>query len=301
MVTDIRELKDRFPVPGIQFEVGNGGLIKVTIATPLSTGELYLHGAHVTAFQPTGCSPVLWMSRESHFDADKPIRGGVPVCFPWFGPHPCDSNLPSHGYARLKEWDLRGCGLLSDGGVCLELQTQIGDFVLSYRVEFGTKLKLQMSVQLADGTIELQKFEKALHTYLRVGSIHQVSIVGLESCGYVDKVGTVTTKEASQQAIRFTQETDRVYSDQTTACVVHDSAMDRKISVVKRGSASTVIWNPWIEKSRRMADFGDDEWTEMVCVETANVGENAILLAPNQTHTMMAEISCLDLGNLDAK
>jgi glucose-6-phosphate 1-epimerase len=155
-------------------------------------------------------------------------------------------------------------------------------------------------VQLAEGVVASRRFEQALHTYLRVGDIHQVSVDGLEACAYVDKVGEVTEKETGKP-IRFTEETDCVYKNTTSECVLHDSQLARQISVSKLGSASTVIWNPWIEKSRRMPDFGDDEWNEMVCIETANVGQDAIQLEPHQIHTMMAEISCLDLSILDAR
>jgi len=265
-------------------------MIRIAIETAVSSGELYLHGAHVSRFQPAGCEPVLWMSDSSYFESDKPIRGGVPICFPWFGPHPSDSKAPGHGWARIKEWDLVGCGVLDDGGVSLALKTKITDFELSFRVEFSRSLRMVLSVELAAGLLESRRFEEALHTYLRVGDIHQVSISGLESVGYQDKVGALVQRDAALAPIRFSGETDRVYSDTIANCVLNDPQLGRTITVRKAGSLSTVVWNPWIEKSARMPDFGDNEWTGMVCIETANVGNHFVELSPGQVHTMKTEI-----------
>ena len=290
MQMKIQELANRFSVPGVRFEVVHGGMIRIAIETAVSTGEFYLHGAHVSRFQPAGCESVLWMSDSSYFEPDKPIRGGVPICFPWFGPHPSDPKVPGHGWARLKEWDLIGCGILDDGGVSLDLRTKITDFELSFRVEFSKSLRMVLSVELSAGTLASRRFEEALHTYLRVGDIHQVSISGLESVGYLDKVGVLTQRDGSSEPIRFSQETDRVYNDTIASCVLNDPKLGRTITVRKGGSLSTVIWTPWIEKSKRMPDFGDNEWTGMVCIETANVADNSIELSPGQVHTMKTEI-----------
>lgn len=286
----IQELANRFSVPGLRFEMTQSGMIRVAIETDVSSGELYLHGAHVSRFQPAGCESVLWMSESSCFESDKPIRGGVPICFPWFGPHPSDSKVPGHGWARLKEWDLIGCGILDDGGVSLDLRTKITDFEVSFRVEFSKSLRMVLSVELSRGTLGSRRLEEALHTYLRVGDIHQVSISGLESSGYLDKVGALVQRDASRALIRFSGETDRVYSDTIANCVLNDPQLGRTITVRKAGSLSTVVWNPWIEKSARMPDFGDSEWTGMVCIETANVGNNFVELSPGQVHTMKTEI-----------
>lgn len=290
MSTSIQELTKQFPIPGVQFEEGVGGMTRIAVSTPISSGELYLHGAHVTRFQPAGHEPVLWMSKSSYFAEDKPIRGGVPICFPWFGPHPSDSTVPSHGLARLCEWDVTGCGVLCDGGVSLDLKSTIFDFELTFRVEFSDLLRMTFCVELSSNTIASRRFEEALHTYLLVGDIHQVSISGLEHSDYLDKVGILAKRDASRIPIRFSQETDRVYSDTTSTCTLSDKKLSRTIRVRKAGSMSTVVWNPWIEKSNRMPDFGNDEWGGMVCIETANVGPNSIELTPGQIHTMKTEI-----------
>jgi glucose-6-phosphate 1-epimerase len=288
--TRIQELSNRFPIPGVKIDKGNGGLTRVGVSTPVASGELYLHGAHVTQFQPSGHAPILWMSEASVFASDKPIRGGVPICFPWFGPKASQPTDPSHGWARLKEWDLVGCGLMSDGGVSLELRTVIEDFMLSFRVEFCQTLRMLLSVELSPGITATRSFEEALHTYLCVGDIHQVTIEGLENASFVDKVCGATPHQPAREAIRFSGETDRVYHDTSSTCVLRDSMLNRWIEVRKAGSLSTVIWNPWIEKSHRMPDFGDEEWPKMVCIETANVGGNSIELRPGQISAVKVEI-----------
>jgi glucose-6-phosphate 1-epimerase len=319
MGADLKELNDRLGLPGLLFSIGAGGFTRAVIDTPVAKGEVYLHGAHVTGFQPSGHMPVLWMSGSSYFAAGKPIRGGVPICFPWFGPNAKDTQLPAHGFARTSMWEIVGSGRMADGGVAVELATVIDGFSLRYRVEFGKALELSLSVEWDEGasppsdsaphppTPSPQKtgarggnnscvngasrsFEEALHTYLAVGDIRQVSIEGLETYSFLDKVGGVSKREATQEAIRFTEETDRVYLDTNAVCALRDPVLKRSITVHQRNSRSTIVWNPWIDKSARMPDFGDDEWPGMVCIETANVGDQAVEIQPGQQHTMLARV-----------
>ncbi len=291
MTTDPDALQQRFLIPGLTFETGRGGLIRAVIQTPVVMGELYLHGAHVTAWQPSGNEPVLWMSQASCFDSGKPIRGGVPICFPWFGAHPSDSAAPAHGKARITSWELLNAEQSSDGGVVLELETTVEPFRLKFRVEFGAALKMSLTVSLPAEHGALALFEEALHTYLTVGDIQQVWIEGLEKTAYLDKVGNVRDRPSAGEPIRFEGETDRVYQNTTSPCVLHDPILKRTVTVSKSGSESTVVWNPWIEKASRMPDFGNNEWLGMVCIETANAGARTIALEPGQSHTMTAVIA----------
>ncbi len=329
MDADLQELNHRLGIPGLHFTSGAGGFTRAVIDTPLASGEVYLHGAHVTKFQPCGYSPVLWMSESSYFEAGKPIRGGVPICFPWFGPNAKDPLAPAHGFARTTAWDVVASGRLADGGVAVELATVLDGLSLRYRAEFGRVLQLSLSVEWERASTRLspsppaplpedgergaisnrvaplatdsgeqgaifnvssRSFEEALHTYLAVGDIRQVTIEGLETSAYLDKVGGIVKRNASHDAIRFTQETDRVYLNTNTSCLLRDPVLKRVITVHQANSRSTIVWNPWIAKSARMADFGNDEWPGMVCIETANVGEQSIEMEPGELHTMVARI-----------
>lgn len=280
-------------VPGLFLDSGLNGLSRFQIRTATAQGQLFLHGAHLAAWQPAGHQPVLWLSGSSWFQPGRPIRGGVPICFPWFGPHPQDPALPAHGSARLQEWQLQQTQADDDGTLRLVLQTVVGNFQLRYEICPGAELSLQLDCQLSPDATEPEKFEAALHTYLQVSDIRGVWITGLENSGYLNKVPQPEWCAASGQPIEFTAETDRVYQGTADTVVLHDPGLQRRIEISKQGSLSTVVWNPWIDKSRRMPDFGDDEWTGMVCIETACVGEHAVVLQPGQSHRMSALVRVL--------
>jgi glucose-6-phosphate 1-epimerase len=282
--------------PSVRLDAGNGGLPRLRISNTHGAAEVYLHGAHVTAWQPAGQSPVLWVSRDSAFAAGKPIRGGVPICFPWFAAHATDKNAPGHGYARLEDWplvDAREAG--GETELVFEL-TSAGrtwplwphPFTARYRVTLGPTLGLALEVQNTGA--EPITFEEALHTYFAVQYVREVSITGLEGADYLDKVDGMTRKNQGSDPIRFTAETDRIYLATQATCTIHDPGRHRRIVIDKTGSDTTVVWNPWIDKARAMPDFGDLEWPEMVCVETCNVNAHPVRLAPGAAHTLTASI-----------
>lgn len=287
----LNELNQRFPIPGLTFGQNRNGLIFATIHTPAGTGELFLQGAHVTSWCPVGHEPVLWLSQMSNFEKGKPIRGGVPICFPWFGPNAQDATLPAHGFARTQEWQFVDAQQKEGDTIELQLETTLDPFLLSFRVEFGAELKMILKTQLPQNAKSTQTFEDALHTYFSVRDVRTISILGLEPTSFIDKVDRAQLKSASNSPISINSETDRVYLDTLTDCILNDAQKKRAIRVSKLGSASTVVWNPWIEKSKRMADFGDDEWPGMVCIETANIGDSRIQLAPGESHSTTAVIS----------
>lgn len=295
MSTKSAELTTRFTNAGLQFDEQAGGLVRAVFSGATAAGELFLHGAHCAAWQPAGQRSVLWMSQLSYYEAGKPIRGGVPICFPWFGAHATDKAAPGHGLARLQEWELKSAQSLASGGLRLVCATELAPFQLEYAVEFDKQLKLSLTTRLGADHPTPQRFEDALHTYFSVSDIKSVSITGLENRHYIDKVGQVAERSASGGAIVFTEETDRIYPQSSESCVIHDPDWQRQVIISKSGSNSTIVWNPWIAKSARMPDFGNDEWTGMLCIETANVGSDAITLEPGQQHTTTALIAVSDL------
>lgn len=276
----------------VRVEAGTGGLPKLAIATPHGSAELYFHGAHLTAWHPANSAPVLWMSRESRFEAETPIRGGVPICFPWFGALPTDPNAPAHGYARLMEWSLVDAIEPTDGAaegtVTLRMELTTPAVRTHYRVTVGPTLKLDLDVHNV-GAAPFT-FEEALHSYFAVQDVRAITISGTEHIDFLDKVTGFSRRTQGDEPIRFTGETDRVYLNTQATCVIHDPGLRRTIAIHKKNSEATVIWNPWIDKAKAMKDFGDDEWPEMVCVETCNVNVHARTLAPGERHTMTAII-----------
>jgi glucose-6-phosphate 1-epimerase len=269
----------------VRLETGKGGLPRLIITAPHADAEIYLHGAHVTAFQPRGQKPVLFMTRQSWFEAGKPIRGGVPICFPWFGPG--KDGRPMHGFARLKEWDVTGVEQ-SAGAVELNFRLPDTEFEVDFRVSIGAALGMELRVR--NPSPQPMQFEEALHTYLAVSDVRQVGITGLAGTIYSDRVGTPHTESEGAAPIRITGETDRIYFNTQATCIVDDPGWQRGLVIDKTGSDSTVIWNPWIAKAKAMPDFGDDEWPAMLCIETCNVREHSVSLAPGQTHTMTATV-----------
>lgn len=292
-MTDVDSMNHRFAVPGVDFQVGRGGLQKISISTDICCAEIYLHGAHITRWRPSGQQDILWMSQSSWFESGRPIRGGVPVCFPWFGAHPSEPSQPAHGWARVSVWTVDFIGITADGGIQVVMSLIRDDYHLRYRMEFSGRLSMSLEVSLSRQSRHQKLIETALHTYLYVGDVHCVTIEGLEQSGYLDKIDSAARKSATGEAIRFTGETDRVYIDTDAPCVLHDQKLGRQIRIDKSGSRSTVIWNPWIEKSIRMPDFGETEWQNMVCIETANAGPDSVLLNPGDTMSMNATISLI--------
>jgi len=284
----------KFP-ESTRLETGQGGLKRLVIKTSQADAEIYLHGAHVTRFQPRGQKPVLFMSGKSWFEPGKPIRGGVPICFPWFGAG--KDGRPAHGFARLSEWDVTGAEQTSDGAVEINFQFLFdaathkdwdGDVEVNFRVRIGTALGMDLRVR--NTSSQSMQIEEALHTYLAVSDVRQVGIAGLAGTTYSDRVGTPHTEIEGAAPIRIIAETDRIYLNTQATCIVDDPGWQRRLVVEKTGSDTTVLWNPWIAKAKAMPDFGDDEWPAMLCIETCNVREHAVTLAPGQTHAMTATV-----------
>jgi len=280
---------------------GVGGAPRIQIRTPFSECKLESYGAHITHFQPLGKQPVLFMSQASRFEAGQPIRGGIPVIFPWFGQRAFDPQLPIHGFARLLPWSIETVHTNIDGSVRVEMQLPSSDatraqwpFEFIARLEVLVADDLQVTMEIRNYSASEMHFEQALHTYLAVEDIRKVSVTGLEDCHYLDKTEGFARKLQGEEPIIFGGETDRIYLNTFSPVVVRDPQRQRVITVDKEGSSSTVVWNPWINKARAMTDFGDEEWPAMLCVETANVAENVIALRPGETHSMTARYALGD-------
>lgn len=297
MTDSLDALKQQFDIPGkVAIKAGKANLTVIKIKTEHANATVYLHGGHVTHFQPVGRKPVLFISDKSDFLPDKPIRGGVPVCFPWFGQGRQNNSNPPHGFARLLPWTLASIDEESDGSIVVLLMLKSDqhtrklwpvDFELGHRITVGKQLT--MSLEMRNTSNDDLTFEEALHTYFVVGDIHRTTVHGLQGASYLDKVKTGKQVQ-EDELVTFTGETDRVYNT-TGTMVIDDPVFGRKIIITKAGSNNTVVWNPWIAKAKAMPDFGDQEWPGMVCVETANVKDDAIVLQPGGRHVMTTSLS----------
>jgi glucose-6-phosphate 1-epimerase len=282
----------------LSFRVGQGGLPLVRVETEMSTADVYLHGAHVTHFQRHEEQPILFLSRASWFEAGKPIRGGVPIILPWFGPR---EGQPAHGFVRSEPWQLVEASLAETEGARLRFRLPtlpaMADwprFVAKFEVFVGHTLDVELTVTNVDDTRPLP-LETCLHTYFAVGDIAQTEVRGLRGVKYLDNLEGLREKVETQDAIRFDGEVDRVYVNTTETTEIVDRAWNRIIEVAKSDSLSTVVWNPWIAKAQRMPDYGDDEYLRMVCVESGNVKANALQLQPGQSATLAVAIDSREL------
>jgi D-hexose-6-phosphate mutarotase len=237
---------------------------------------------------------LLFMSQCSRFEEGQPIRGGIPVIFPWFGPR---EGLAQHGFARLKSWELKEVAPVGEGGESLRFRlpdcpeaSTLAPFTADYLVTVTDSLTLALIItnRSPDETLT---FENCLHTYFEVGDAAAISITGLKGHAYLDRADHFAQKVETGDVIAIASETDRTFPDAAGTVEILDPVFGRRIRVKKEGSASTVVWNPWITKSLQMPDFGDDEYQRMVCVESGNVAAKEIKLAPGQTHTLTVTLT----------
>ena len=292
------ELQKRFGVSGIvKIEAGKGGLPRIAVNSGLAFAEVYLFGAHVTEFQPRGAAPVLFLSKHSAFDGKKPIRGGMPLVFPWFGPRTDMPDLPPHGFARTREWEIESCDARGDGSVRIVLTTSSDEgtmklwpheFMLRFIVVVSSVL--DMTLEVRNTGKQAMKFEEAMHSYLMVGDVKTVSVEGLGGKDFIDRTDGEKRKTMDAKVVQFAGEVDRLYYSSDARVLVRDPGMKRVIQLDKAMSNATVVWNPWTQKAAAMADLGADQWQSMVCVETANAREASVELGAGSIHRMSCRI-----------
>ena len=279
--------------PRITFLEGRGDMPMLEITTRWSTAEICLHGAHVTHFKPHGEPPLLFLSQCSRFEPYAPIRGGIPIIFPWFGKPAGQSS--QHGFARIRDWTLKEIQSPADGPVTVRLalppceELSNAEIIVEYLVLVDVALNAELIVR--NNSMRDFSFENCLHTYFSVGDIHTVSVAGLKGVEYLDQPAGFARRTETDDVIRFAAEVDRAYLNTTHAVDIHDPSLNRTIRVEKAGSNSTVVWNPWMAKAKALSDFGDDEYLLMVCVESGNVAENRLTLAPGQSASLKIKLS----------
>jgi tagaturonate reductase len=295
-VTPAPQVPEVLPT-GIKFVPGHGGLDAIEVSIASATALVYLHGAHVAEWTPTGQEPVLWMSEKGAFSPTAALRGGIPVCFPWFGPNLTDATAPNHGWARISPWFLTAAELVgADAVLTFELAGAHRDadgtaqpVSLLYTVTIGASLALELAVQ-NDGNAEVS-VEAAFHTYFAVGDARATQLLGLTDLPYLDRTLTPPGTASSALPVAIIGgEIDRVYP-MPRVITIDDTQNQRSIRIGQSDAAQAVVWNPGMAKAAAIGDYGDTEWTENVCVETANVRDQAMVLAPSASHRMGVTIT----------
>lgn len=282
--------------PGVHFEERFGGTVAVLEATG-STAIVALQGAQVLSWRRTGDrDDVLWLSPAAQLGTGKAVRGGIPVCWPWFGPHPSDAKKPAHGFVRASRWRVTGSAASgARATLVLAFDTDAIEVALwpsRARAEIEITAGETLTVSLSTDNLSSASFQltQALHTYLKVGDIVDVEVKGLEERAYIDQLAA-HKRVVQCGAIGFASEVDRIYQATADDVVVSDQSLLREIRVAKRGSLSTVVWNPWAEKAARLGDMGCAGYKQMLCIETANAGDDVVTLASRARHRLVTELS----------
>lgn len=296
-VSVLAELDHRFGIPGVaRVCEGNGGLPRVQVTGSSAQGEIYLHGAQVTSWKPAGNDEVLFVSAKSRWEEGQAIRGGIPICFPWFRAKTDDPHAPAHGFVRTKTWQLDSI-VEDDVGVAVIMFTESdeqtrrwwpGEFRLVHRATFGSELKLELTCRNTGKTP--LRFEEALHSYNQVADVVSVRLQGLDGTRYLDN--TDSNKEKAQVGeVTIASQTDNAFLNTQNAVDLIDPKIHRRIRLQKTNSSTTVVWNPWREGASGLRDLGEDEWKQFLCVEASNIIGTAVTLAPQQEHKMSAVLS----------
>ena len=290
-MSELSLLNERFGIHNqLTFSEGPGGLAVVEIANSLAIATVALQGAHLLKWIPRDEQPVIWLSRDAKFEIGQPVRGGVPVCWPWFGPHARHSAYPAHGFVRTVPWQVCESKTLEDGATFVAFRvnwTDTMDVFWPHRseLELGMTVGATLELDLMTRNTGAQSITigEALHTYFAVSDVRHIAIEGLDGCRYIDKLDGDKRKHQSGPVL-INAETDRIYLDTPADCLINDPGMQRRIRIAKSGSRSTVVWNPWIEKAERMADMGENGYLNMVCVETANAADDVLTIEPGDEH-----------------
>lgn len=259
-----------------------------------ATGRIALNGAHVMEWTPKGVKPVLYMSPDALLETGKAIRGGIPVCWPWFGPHPTDSAKPAHGFVRNLPWTV---GEVTENIAGVTLQFHLRDseetrqswphaFELMLEVKMGSQLSVELHVKNT-GTAAWS-MTGALHTYLCVEDVREAAVIGLDDAYYVESRLSPERIEQSGP-VYFDREVDRNYESRETVRLL-DRKGDRTIVVEKSGSRATIVWNPWIEKSKRLSDLPDEAYFGFICIEAANAAPDVVTMEPGKEHVLAQRV-----------
>lgn len=296
--TELDDLNARFALSDqLRFHAHADGVLLAEIRNSHATAQIALQGAQVLTYQPNGAAPVLWLSTQARCLPGKTIRGGIPVCWPWFGPHPDDAGKPAHGYVRAAPWEVRRSTTTAAATELvlglpmhpeyLALSPHAAALDVELAVSVGAQLRVSLTTRNT-GTSSIP-LSQALHTYFNVSDIAAVRVLGLEGCEYIDKVEGGPRK-TQQGAISIGGEVDRIYLRTDADSVIDDPGLNRRIRIAHEGSRSTVVWNPWIEKAAKMGDLGPDGYRHMLCVENTNAVDDARQLTPGVAHTLTAII-----------
>ncbi|MBQ4834056.1 D-hexose-6-phosphate mutarotase [Pseudoalteromonas sp. MMG010] len=277
--------------PAVSIERLASGLEYINVESDLCSAKIFLQGAHISEFIPKGNKPLLWVSSDETFEQGTSIRGGIPVCWPWFGNHE-NSEFPAHGFARTSVWQADEVHESNNEiSVSLKLPMRQVDTTLwphqsSLKIEFVLSNTLTVHLTTTNLSAQAFSYTQALHSYFPTSAISDTQVEGLQGAQFIEfNEGPFKQNDV----VTFARETDQVYTHAAPEQLIHTP--EGIIKVGRENSTSCVLWNPWIDKAQRLSHFADDEYQYMVCLEAANVLSDTVTLEPKQSHTLTTTIS----------
>ncbi|WP_258363702.1 D-hexose-6-phosphate mutarotase [Nitrosomonas ureae] len=293
----IEELNTKYKIAGqLEFIAGNGGLPMIRVNNAKAAALISLHAGQVLSYQPAGePEDVLFLSEKAYYQDGKAIKGGAPICWPWFGADPEGKGRPGHGFVRNRAWNVVATEAMNNGDVKVTLglvdtpDTRAiwpQSFSLLQEIIIGATLNLSLITRNTGK--ETFSITQAFHTYFKVGDIARTKVLGLEGCEYIDKAGGGNTQKRQSDAVTIESEVDRIYLDVGNTLTIDDSALNRRIQITSQGSKTAVVWNPWEKISKEMADLEDTDYQRLVCVETTNAANDVVEIAPGSECRLMA-------------
>lgn len=268
------------------------GFAYLDVKNDFSEAKIALQGAHIYQYKAVKKDELLWTSKESSFELGTAIRGGIPICWPRFGNE--DKALPQHGFSRTAMFELFSSKEINNNTT--EIVLRLKDTDESRRIwnhkfilDVVFTLSDSLSIQLKTTNLDEESFmiTQALHTYFDISDISNIHIDGLDSKEYLNALdGSTYTQYGS---IRFEKEVDSVYQGVDKEIILKDKHRD--ISIQNTNSNSVVIWNPWIDKCRRMSGMKENAYREFICIESSNAFEDSVVVESNNTFTLSATLS----------
>lgn len=296
---NINQLNDEFSLEvngnNLHFISGDGGIPCVEIHNHLGSALISLQGAHLLSWKPVGEEEVIWLSEDAKFSPGKSVRGGVPICWPWFGAHESNNAFPAHGFARTTDWQIINTEALDDGTTRVSFTTQPQqnnetmwptETSVQYQLTIGKRLEMELITH--NNGSQAITIGQALHTYFNVADVSKVLLHGLDDTEYLDKLENFKQKRQNGP-VTIQQEVDRIYLNTASDCVIEDKLLKRNIVIIKCGSNSTVVWNPWLETASKMGDLGVDGYSKMLCVESANAADDIVTIDAGKSHHLWVQ------------
>ena len=278
----------------VKFVEGKGGFPVVEINNEHARSTISLYAGQVLSFKPANQPEVMFLSSQAYYQEGKAIKGGAPICWPWFGPDPEDKGRSSHGFARNSLWQMRDVVSTQDGATKLTMglvdtpeTRKVWDY--SFDLAIAITVGSSLTIELITHNTGQQPFTitQALHSYFHIGDLSNVAVLGLANKTYIDKVDE--GKEKTQAgSVTFTEECDRIYLDVPSTLTIEDSSLKRKIEITATNSKTAIVWNPGADISAKMADLGDKDYLNFVCVETANAANETVEVAAGEQYKMTA-------------